>query len=262
MAAQTAAYAQPEGSTFEERAARSQALYWCARIREALDRLETEARRMFLLEVELGEFAQAYYEAVGDAAERLAQVEQQVALEIEEPVINPHNPAEHMAAMPAVLASRDAYAERRSEVKARYRMLAKEIHPDRAMVVEGAGRKASAMQTLNHAYQQGDLAALLRLEAEMFIDRIAQEHAGNTLPLEQALRELEQATNTYAEGYRNLLNSPLNELMLRAMSARLAGWDWIDAVVRKVERTIEEKQRAAVIANIEKIGAWREQPAA
>ena len=88
--------------------------------------------------------------------------------------------------------------------------------------------------------------------------------AGNTLPVEHALRELEQATHTYADGYRTLLNSPLNELMLRAMSARLAGWDWMDAVVRKVERTIEEKQRAAVMANIAEIGAWREgaQPAA
>jgi hypothetical protein len=47
--------------------------------------------------------------------------------------------------------------------------------------------------------------------------------------------------------------------MLRAMQARLAGWDWMEAVVRRVERTIEEKERAAVVANIAAIGEWREQ---
>jgi hypothetical protein len=113
------------------------------------------------------------------------------------------------------------------------------------------------MHTLNAAYQQGDLAALLRLEAQMLLHGMADEQ-GATVDLEVALRDVEKAAETYANGYRALLNSPLNELMLRAMSARLAGWDWMQAVVRKVERTIEEKERAAALASIAAIGAWRE----
>ncbi len=249
MASWKATQPNPVFSTLEERADRQAVTYWRVRINATLERLEREARRMFQLEIELSSFAQQYYEAVGDAAERLARVEQMMA---------PESPVEMVAAMPAVMAQRDAKEARRSELKARYRSLAKEIHPDRAMAVENQGRMANAMHTLNAAYQHGDLAALLKLEAEMLIERIEQQDANATYELECALREVDRAADTYAEGYRAMLNSPLNELMLRAMSARLAGWDWVDAVVRKVERTIEEKERAVVIANIAEIGAWRE----
>ena len=159
--------------------------------------------------------------------------------------------------MPVIMAQRDARDARRVEIKTRYRSLAKEIHPDRAMVVHGAGVHADNMHTLNAAYRQGDLAALLRLEAHMLLQGLADEQ-GASIEFDAALREVEKAAETYAQGYRSLLNSPLNELMLRAMSARLAGWDWMQAVVSKVERTIEEKERAAVLASIAEIGAWRE----
>jgi hypothetical protein len=241
-------HAQARVAAISGVSARPLADYWQARITATLHRLEREARRMFQLEQDLAEFAQRYYEAVGGAAQRLAQME----AALEQPINE-----EAAQAIPAVMAQRDAVPNRGHELKLRYRSLAKEIHPDRAMVVESTGIAASTMHALNAAYQQGDLAVMLRLEAQMLLARLAPDGVV-TVELESALRDVERAADTYADSYRAMLGSPLNELMLRAMSARLAGWDWIEVVVRKLERTIEEKERALVEASIEQIGAWRQ----
>jgi hypothetical protein len=232
----------------EQQASRQSATYWHGRIHATLERLERDARRMLQLESELSVFARSYYDAVGDATERLAQIEQQLAPE-------PIN--DMVSAMPAVMEQRDVAVARQVELKARYRSLAKEIHPDRVMVVEGAGSMANNMHSLNAAYQHGDLAALLALEARMHLAPMMADDATVTADLQNALRDVERAADTYADGYRAMLGSPLNELMLRAMSARLAGWDWMEAVRRKIERSIEEKERALVEAGIAQIGAWR-----
>ena len=238
----------PRFSSLEQRADAQAAHYWRVRVSTTLDRLEREARRMFHLESELSHFSREYYDAVGDAAERLFHLEQAMASAPTESDV-PH------AIVPAY-AQRDAHSTRQAELKTRYRSLAKEIHPDRAMVVESAGMMANNMHTLNAAYQQGDLASLLKLEAQMLLESLMGT-AGPSMEFEKSLREVERAADTYAEGYRTMLGSPLNELMLRAMSARLAGWNWVDAVRRKVERAIEEKERAAIEEGIAQIGAWR-----
>ncbi|MES2984197.1 MAG: J domain-containing protein [Pseudomonadota bacterium] len=201
-----------------------------ARMGTTLDRLEREARRMLQLEEELSAFANQYYDVVGAATERLAQLEAQ--------------PLDDPLAMPAVHAQRDTRDARRVELKTRYRSLAKEIHPDRAMVVDGAGAQANHMHTLNAAYQQGDLAALLKLEAQLLLGQMAADVTTPQSEMDYALREVERAADTYAGGYRMMLNSPINELMLRALSAKQAGWDWMHAVLRKLERAIEERERA------------------
>jgi len=224
--------------------------FWRMRVREALEKLEREARRMFQLEAELSIFAGQYYEAVGAVTERLALVEEQLnGVALEHDITH---------AMPDLLASRDVHVARRAELKDRYRLLAKEIHPDRAGITCGVGVRANYMHVLNSAYHQGDLAAMLKLEADIVISPMLEAGGLDALAIEQALRELERAADTYAQGYRTMLNSPINELMLRAMSARLAGWDWMQAVVKKVERAIEEKERAMITASIAQIGAWRE----
>ena len=70
----------------------------------------------------------------------------------------------------------------------------------------------------------------------------------DTALLESALYEIKRASDTYADGYRTLLGSPLNTLMLRSMSARIAGWDLVETVKQKVEQRIEEKERALFTA--------------
>ena len=242
----------PELSSLEQRAHAQQHYYWRVRVTKALETLEREARRMLQLEEELGQFASTYYEVVGAAAERLSRLEQQLMTEV---AATPSYAT--VAELPAVIAQCDVREARRAELKTRYRNLAKEIHPDRAMVVTGNGTRAEHMQTLNVAYQRGDLPALLKLEAEMLYSTIAHGDAGALQKLEDAVRAIERAADTYADGYRAMLRSPINELMLRAMQARLAGWNWMDAVLQRVERTIEEKERALAEASIAAIGDWR-----
>jgi hypothetical protein len=224
------------------------AQYWQSRMHAVLDTLEREARRMFQLERELNEFANRYYDVVGIATNRLADLEMNSASTADEVA----------AAMPVVMAQREDAPERGVELKTRYRALAKEIHPDRAMMLEGVGPAANTMHTLNAAYQQGDLAVLLRLEAQMHLARLLPEAIDSTVELEAALRDVSRAAMTYGDSYRAMMGSPLHELMLRAMAARLAGWDWMAAVVRKVERAIEEKERALAQASIAQITAWRD----
>lgn len=233
-------------SPLEERAARQQDMYWRVRAQKTLERLEREARRMLQLEAELTQFATTYYQYVGKYAQRLTELEAQLL------VATPQETSS--STINEVIAQVEMKETRQTELKSRYRMLAKEIHPDRAMMVDGAGDRASQMQTLNAAYQQGDLATMLRIEADMLLTAF-----DDSLPaLEERLRAVERAADTYASGYRELLNSPLNELMLRALSARLAGWDWMDAVVKRVQRAIEASERAIVEANIAAIGDWRQ----
>lgn len=241
--ASPAAYAD-----LERRANRQRASYWRGRIEAALTTLEREARRMFQLEQELSLFAAAYYDTVGPAAERLAALEQAQGMPAVHPTVD---------ALPEASVQREARGARLGEIKTRYRSLAKEIHPDCA--ADAAAGVAGAMHTLNAAYQKGDLAALLKLEAQMALSRIDDEMPTAGAELEAALREIERAATTYADGYRAMLGSPLNELMLRAMSARLAGWDWMDAVVKKLEQAIESHERAAIEASIAQISAWREE---
>ena len=229
---------------------RQQEMYWRVRSQKTLDRLERETRRMFLLEAELTAFAANYYAQVGHHAQRLMELEAQLLTAAPQEAST--------STLNEVIAQCGMQQTRRAELKSRYRMLAKEIHPDRAMVVEGGGDRASQMQVLNAAYQQGDLATLLRLEAEMLLTSTD----ANLPALEERLRAVERAADTYAQGYRELLNSPLNELMLRALNARLAGWDWMEAVVKRVLRAIAASERALAAASIAAIGDWRHQATA
>lgn len=233
-------------ATLEERTQRQQEMYWRVRTHKTLERLEREARRMLQLEADLSAFAEEYYRHVGSHAERLAQLESMLA----------GQEAAEVGArtMQEVQVQREMPQMRQSELKTRYRALAKEIHPDRAMVLEGIGAPAERMQALNEAYTQGDLSCMLRMEAETLLLK-----SDASMSLEMRLREIERAADTYAAGYRQLLNSPLNELMLRQLSAQLAGWNWIDAVVNRVQIAIAQSERALVQANIAAIGDWRHQ---
>jgi hypothetical protein len=238
-----AASQQAEISALEQRANAQQHYYWRVRLSKALEALEREARRVFHLEEELATFAGHYYEVVGAATERLNRLEQQMQTDVISGAPTHHAT---MVDMPNVLAQCDVRTARRGELKQRYRTLAKKIHPDRAMVVSGMGEGATQMQVLNAAYQQGDLAGLLKLEAKMSVAEITTDSDSSTRfkRFEQGVRAIERATETYADSYRTMLRSPINELMLRAMSAKLAGWDWMEAVLSRVERSIEEKEQA------------------
>ena len=236
-------------SPLEERASRQQDMYWRVRIKKTLERLEREARRMLQLESELSEFAERYYAHVGRYAERLTDLESQLLASTPQEVSS--------STLTDVIARRDTRTQRQAEVKTRYRQLAKEIHPDKAMVVEGVGDRASQMQALNSAYQHNDLAGLLKIEAQMLLT-----YADDNLPaLEERLRLVERAADTYLAAYREMLNSPLNELMLRSISARMAGWDWMEAVVKRCQRAIDESEQALAASQLAALAQWESQQA-
>lgn len=214
----------------DERVQRQLATYWRVRVTKTIERLETEARRMLALEEQLSAFAVEYYETVGDAAARLVQLDELINAQSAVPELD------------EVLAYREGLAARKKELKQRYRSIAKEIHPDRASVIDGAGNGAAEMHALNTAYERGDLAALLKLEAQLQLTKLCDIDFSATAALESALHEVNRAAETYAQGYRDLLNSPLNELMLRAMAANMEGWDFMQAVLGRIERAIEERE--------------------
>lgn len=239
------ATSQRFSSPLEERAARQQDMYWRVRAQKTLERLEREARRMLHLEAELTDFATRYYDKVGGYAQRLTELEAQLL------TATPQEASS--ATLTEVAAQCEMKETRHTELKSRYRLLAKEIHPDRSPITDGNSTRATQMQQLNAAYQQGDLATLLRIEADMLLTAV-----DKSLPvIEERLRAVERAADTYAQGYRELLNSPLNELMLREMNARHAGWDWMDAVVKRVQRAIADSERAIMEAAIAASGDWQ-----
>lgn len=217
-------------SPLHERARRQLDTYWRIRVTKTIESLEREARRMLQLEVQLAAFAEEYYGAVGPWAEYLAALEAQ----FESPI------AEHkedLETLPLALAQRELKLAREEELKSRYRLLAKEIHPDR-LEGDAVGEMADKMQSVNDAYARGDLAALLRCEAEILLNQLCDDWSA----AEHHLRDIERAIETYATGYRALLNSPLNHLMLRAMAATQAGWDWIGAVITRIQRAVATRE--------------------
>ena len=214
-------------SPLHERARRQLDTYWKVRVGKTIDLLEREARRMLQLEAALAKFAEEYYQAVGPWVQYLA------ALEAQFEAMHPEH-RDDVESLPLALAQREQQTARAAELKDRYRQLAKEIHPDRLMAIEGAGDLADKMHHLNDAYAKGDLAALLRCEAEIIMAQLGNDWSA----AETYLRDIERAAETYASGYRNLLNSPLNHLMLRSLSATREGWDWIGAVIGRLQRAI------------------------
>jgi len=214
-------YAVRSISPLEARAVRQMEVYWQVRAEKTLERLERESRRMLQLEADLSAFADYYYREVGEHVERLNALEARMASVVASEAID------------EVLAQRDSAVARTQEVKSRYRALAKEAHPDRA-----GQAPAISMQLLNDAYALGDLPRLLRLEGEVLLAR------ETAVPIDERLRQVERAADTYAEGYRQLLSSPMNELMLRHLSAQEAGWSWIEAVVQRLQASIAEAEQA------------------
>ncbi len=217
-------------SPLHERARRQLDTYWRVRVTKTIESLEREARRMLQLECQLAGFSEEYYGAVGPWAEYLAALEAQ----FEAPVADYKDDVE---TLPLALAQRELKTARETELKARYRTLAKEIHPDR-LAGDATGEMAEKMHAVNDAYGRGDLAALLKCEAEILMGQLC----GDWSAAECYLRDIERAVETYAAGYRALLNSPLNHLMLRSLAAKSEGWDWIGTVIGRLQRAVATRE--------------------
>jgi hypothetical protein len=237
-----------------ERTRKQEELYLKARLSSALKLLETQARGALQLEEELTQFIDHYYREVGAYVEELTRIESELsALAKPDFAISTISSAMHDAAL-------QAQHDRADELKRRYRTLAKVVHPDAAVSEEDLTLRSERMLEVNAAYVQGDLARLVSMEAAW-----AREYLWD-LPEEARMRALldyiatvEKAADHYRAERHGLMHSPVYELMLRATSARLAGGDWIAAVVDNIKMAIAAKERSLASAKIEAISDWRYQ---
>jgi len=240
--------------TLNQRAHKQEEIYLRARLTHALKHLEVHARAALALELELTQFIETYYAAVGEYVEKLVQLETELEGE------HDHNEEEFAAITSAMHdAAKRAQQDRASELKQRYRALAKNIHPD----VQGGEDEVAAavrMQEVNEAYDARDLAKLVRLQAEWTLANILTMPVDIRLPeLRAQLTAVDKASQQYQQERMGLMHSPVYELMLRATSARMAGRDWIAAVVHKIKTAIALKERSLVTAKLEAISDWRYQ---
>lgn len=219
---QTAHYAN---SALTEQAQRQLMTYWRLRITKALEQLETEVRRMVRVESGLERFAQDMVARLQPYMDALRNLPRELA----DPLAVPK--------APFVWVEQGVAAARTREIKSRYRLLAKELHPDAA--VEHAS--GISMSEVNHAYTREDLALLVRLEAQS----LSPDDAQPVAMFEDFVRQVEQATATYRQAYTRLLNSPLYSLYARAASAQEDGWDYVESLTRRIKRVIETGTLAA-----------------
>lgn len=212
-------------SALTEQAQRQLMTYWRLRVAKTLEQFETEVRRMLRVESGLERFAQDVVARLDPYLEALRQLPPEMAAGLGVPKA------------PFLWVKQGVGAARAKEIKSRYRMLAKELHPDSNVGSPGDVEMAE----VNNAYAREDLAALVRLEAQSLAPGIdAFAHA-----FEDYVRQVEQATTTYRQAYTRLLNSPLYSLYARAASAQEDGWDFIDSLARRIRRAVETQELAA-----------------
>lgn len=219
---QTAHYAS---SALNEQAQRQLMTYWRLRINKSLELLETEVRRMIRVESGLERFAQDMVSRLQPYMDALRNLPRELA----DPLSLPK--------APFAWVEQGVADARTREIKSRYRLLAKELHPD-ATVAHASG---ITMSEVNHAYTREDLALLVRLEAQS----LAPDDAQPISNFEDYVRQVEQATATYRQAYTRLLNSPLYSLYARAASAQEDGWDYVDSLTRRIKRAVESGSVAA-----------------
>jgi hypothetical protein len=212
-------------ATLSEQATRQLVTYWRVRIAKTLDHFESEIRRMLRVEDALESFAQ---QTTARLSPYMASI-RQLSPEMIEALSIPRAPFEW--------SEKNIARTRALELKNRYRQLAKEMHPDYKSALEDS----PSMTEINAAYGRSDLALLIRLEAQAMLPDVSQPPQA----FEDFVRQVELATQTYRGAYSQLLHTPLYALYARAVSAQEDGWDWADALIRRIKRAIDPAHMAA-----------------
>ena len=203
-----------------EQAQRQLMTYWRVRVSKTLDHLENEVRRMLRVEQALERFATDFVARLAPYTETLRHLPKEHA----DPLAVPQAPYAWVA--------QGVAQARAQELKNRYRQLAKELHPDFA----GIDTSQPSMAQINDAYARDDLALMVRLEAQALVP----EMDGNgSYALEDFVKQVDQAAQTYRKAYNQLLNAPLYSLYARATSASEDGWDYVESLARRIKRAGE-----------------------
>lgn len=202
--------------------------------------LVEQAKRLGEMERELQQFLEQYYDAVAKDIETLFALESAREAWM----------SEHMPEMQRLQKRLDATAgqARASLSREAYRKAARNTHPDAA----GTHAGDDAIQRINRAKEEGDIATLLQAAIPEAPRTHAKEEAWHAIVL-----ELKQWQEKLEFSTRALLDSPAYALYLKAFEARLAGRNWLTDMTQRIRKQVEDEQRAIARKGVQAIADWR-----
>jgi hypothetical protein len=144
------------------------------------------------------------------------------------------------------------------ELKALYRTLAKQFHPDATLDPQEKTRRSAIMAQINDAYARGDLTVLQRMSDELAISPEAVSGDGIGAELIRVIRKIAQIDRRLAVlelELAHLEESDLSRLAEQYEDSRQRGQDLLEALAADVTRRIVETR--VQIASLEQ--RWTQQ---
>lgn len=237
-----------------------------ARKRQEQERLEAELAecelRLATLRGELRALEGRYLNLVGAPYAELDELRAQIAerLAAEEPenerlqraAREARARADESRAAASVKDSRDHKPFAPSpQLKKMYREAAKRIHPDLSADANDRARRQELMAAVNHAYQQGDEAAITKVLDAYECSPEAVQGEGAGAELVRVIRKLSLMKNRMNEieaELQTLLNSDLYLLKVQADDAQEQNHDLIAEMAEKVrQRIADSRERIEIL---------------
>lgn len=149
-----------------------------------------------------------------------------------------------------VLGPPDEQKELSPELKALYRQLAKQFHPDTTLDPQEKTRRSAIMSQINDAYERGDLKALQTMSDELAISPEAVLGDGIGAELIRIIRKIAQIDRRLVaidQEISHLKESDLFRLAAQYEECKLQGRDLLEALAADVTRRIDEA-RARIVS--------------
>jgi exonuclease VII large subunit len=218
---------------FAEKTQRLEYLQMRILLRKRLQTLQACLKRVSTLEITLQQFADQYFDAVGDYAAQLQHLHSRLPPHRANAL--PHTSLDMLAQWQACNSNMAAQnSARKAMLKASYHKLARQFHPDQSEHMPA--KSAAIMQQINAAYQAKDMGALLQLEIEYLHDGRDDMDA-----LADKIARCETLIGACNIEQTHLENSPIFALHERHMLARLAGENFISNVIGNLKIAIRKE---------------------
>jgi DnaJ-domain-containing protein 1 len=133
-----------------------------------------------------------------------------------------------------------------AELKARYREVAKRVHPDLATDEADRQKREHLMAAANAAYQRGDTDALRRILEEYENSPESVRGAGIAADLIRVIRQISQVTSRLSQIEREiatLSDSDIAKLRAKADAVREEGRDLFTEMAEEVRRRVDVAHR-------------------
>ncbi len=190
-------------------------------------------------------FLESYYVEVGALIQNLHRINSEI------------HSLEHkdLQKLPTAIGKSDAFEEpmlaeeglediEQKELKALYRLLVKYCHPDSGRGKKGHSKKERFLK-LQHAYEERDLAALIRIEQQVAQKPKKSFSETNIQKLERLEKELDSVTRrkTALELQKNkLMALPAYQLMQKIRWGKLCGRDVLKEIKYKITRQLAHSE--------------------